>query len=185
MQAVIMRLSVRKAKPEDVPSILKMIRELARFESHFLKMKKVPVRATVALLRRYLFGRKRCAECLVAFCGSQPAGFALFFQDFSGYNARPGLYLEDLFVREPFRRQGVGLALMRKLGAIARQRRLERIRFLVFNVNTNALRFYQKRLGSFTLPGALVQQISGKALRTLDAGAKNAPKAAPAPVGRF
>ncbi len=96
-------LVIRPAAPEDVPVILELIRGLAAYErlSH-------AVTATAADLRATLFGERPAAEVLLAETGGETVGFALFFPNYSTFLGRPGLYLEDLFVREPWRGRGVG-----------------------------------------------------------------------------
>src|SRR5262245_653753 len=110
-------LDIRRATAADVPTILALIRELAEFErlSH-------EVVATEESLHASLFGDRPGAEILIAQLGSEVVGFALFFQNFSTFLGRPGMYLEDLFVRPPFRGHGCGEQLLRHLAGICVER---------------------------------------------------------------
>jgi GNAT superfamily N-acetyltransferase len=133
-------ITVRFATADDVPLLLQLIRALAAFE-------RAPdaVVATEADLRRHGFGPDRQFEAILAFLDGEPAGVALFHSRFSTWLGRPGLYLEDLFVTEEARRQGVGRRLMTRLAAIAVERGWGRIDFHVLDWNP-ARRFYH-RLG--------------------------------------
>ncbi|MDO5845302.1 MAG: GNAT family N-acetyltransferase [Methanocorpusculum sp.] len=106
-------LTIRFAEPEDVPLILSFIRELARYE----KMEEQVV-ATNELLHEWIFVQKK-AEVLIGEADGKPAGFALFFHNFSTFLGRAGIYLEDLFVRPEFRGRGFGTQFLRKLAQIA------------------------------------------------------------------
>src|SRR5688572_16994586 len=103
-------LVIRFASPDDAPSILSFIRELAEYEKLLHE-----VVADEAAIRATLFGAQPAAEVLIATLGNTPVGFALFFQTYSTFLAKPGLWLEDLFVRPPARGKGVGAALMAAL----------------------------------------------------------------------
>ena len=133
-------ITLRFAAPEDVGLLLQLIRELAAYE-------KAPdaVVATEEDLRRHGFGPAQRFEALLAFIDGEPAGFALFYPDFSTWHGRPGLYLEDLYVREWARGCGVGRRLMARLAAIAIERDWPAIHFMVFDWNP-AREFY-RRLG--------------------------------------
>ena len=133
-------ITVRFATAEDVPLLLRLIRELAAFE-------RAPdaVVATEADLLRHGFGAERSFEAILAFLDSEPAGCALFHTRFSTWLGRPGLYLEDLYVTEQARGQGVGRRLMTRLASIAVERGWGRIDFHVLDWNP-ARRFYH-RLG--------------------------------------
>ena len=129
-------ITVRFATADDVPLLLRLIRALAAFE-------KAPdaVVATEADLRRHGFGPERQFEAILAFLDGEPAGVALFHSRFSTWLGRPGLYLEDLYVTEEARGQGVGKRLMARLAAIAIERGWGRIDFHVLDWNP-ARRFY-------------------------------------------
>ena len=114
--------TVRPATAADVPTILQLIRELAEYE-------RAPdeVLATESQLREVLFGDKRAAEVLLAMEGNEAVGFAVYFFNFSTWLGRPGLYLEDLFVRPAIRGRGYGRALLQRLAQIAHERGCERM----------------------------------------------------------
>jgi len=112
-------LEIRPATERDVPLILSLIRELAEYErlSH-------EIVATEEILRDSLFGERPAAEVLLGYVGDDPAGFALFFHSFSTFLGRPGIYLEDLYVRPEFRGAGVGRVFLRHLARLAKDRGL-------------------------------------------------------------
>lgn len=164
-------LAIRFARAEDVPVILAFIRELAEYEklSH-------EVIADENALKTTLFGVRPGAEVLIAELGGtgasgfdrepEPVGFALFFQSYSTFLAKPGLYLEDLFVRPPARGKGVGGALMSALARIAVQRNYGRFEWSVLDWNEPALRFYAA-LGAKPQSEWTVQRLTGPALYEL------------------
>lgn len=156
---------IREATGEDVPLILALIRELADYERD-----PGAVVATEALLTEQLFGERPGAEVLIAELDGEPAGFALFFHNFSTWTGRRGLYLEDLFVRPAFRGAGIGLALMRQLAHIAVQRGCGRFEWSVLDWNTPAIDFYRK-LGAVGMDQWTVQRMDGEALHALAAQA--------------
>ena len=130
--------AIRSARVEDVPLILELIRDLATYE-------RAPdeVIATEEQLVAVLFGEKPVAEVLLAFEGKSPVGFAVFFHNFSTWLGRPGLYLEDLFVKPEKRGKGYGRALLVDLAKIARDRGCGRMEWAVLNWNEPAIRFYR------------------------------------------
>jgi GNAT superfamily N-acetyltransferase len=129
---------IRPAEAADVPLILAFIRGLAAYE------KLLPeVTATEEKLRATLFGPRPAAECVLAFADGVPAGFALFFTNYSTFLAQPGLYLEDLFVAPEFRGQGIGQALLRHLARLANQRGCGRMEWSVLDWNQPAIDFYE------------------------------------------
>ena len=132
------RLHIRPAEPEDVALLLDLIRELADYE-------KAPQEAvaTPELLRAALFGERPSAEAVIAEWQGEPAGFALFFHNFSTWLGKPGLYLEDLFVREDRRGRGIGKALLLHLARIARERGCGRMEWSVLDWNRPAIEFYE------------------------------------------
>ena len=155
---------LRPAAPADVPLILNLIRELAEFER--LAHEAV---GTEALLTEHLFGPRPAAEVLLAFAGDAeeaPAGFALYFQNFSTFLARPGIYLEDLFVRPEFRGQGLGRTLLERLARLALERGCGRFEWAVLDWNENAIGFY-KKLGATVLEDWRVCRVTGPALARL------------------
>jgi len=129
---------IRSARVEDVPLILELIRDLATYE-------RAPdeVIATEEQLVAVLFGEKPVAEVLLAFEGKSPVGFAVFFHNFSTWLGRPGLYLEDLFVKPEKRGKGYGRALLVDLAKIARDRGCGRMEWAVLNWNEPAIKFYR------------------------------------------
>ena len=154
-------LVIRFAVPEDTPTILAFIRELAEYEhlSH-------EVTADEETLHTSLFGLRRAADVLIAELAGAPVGFALFFQSFSTFLAKPGLYLEDLFVRPAARGKGVGAALMGSLARIAVQRSYGRFEWAVLDWNEPALRFYAT-VGAKPQSEWTVQRLTGDALVAL------------------
>jgi GNAT superfamily N-acetyltransferase len=129
---------IRPARVEDVPLILDLIRDLATYE-------RAPkeVTATEEQLLAVLFGEKPVAEVLLAFEEKSPVGFAVFFHNFSTWLGRPGLYLEDLFVKPEKRGKGYGRALLVDLAKIARDRGCGRMEWAVLNWNEPAIKFYR------------------------------------------
>ena len=129
---------IRSAQVEDVPIILQLIRDLATYE-------RAPdeVTATEEQLVDVLFGERPAAEVLLAFEGQSPVGFAVFFYNFSTWLGRPGLYLEDLFVKPQKRGKGYGRALLIELAKIARERDCGRMEWAVLNWNEPAIEFYR------------------------------------------
>jgi GNAT superfamily N-acetyltransferase len=129
---------IRPARVEDVPVILQLICDLATYE-------RAPheVTATEEQLIDVLFGERPAAEVLLAFEGQSPVGFAVFFYNFSTWLGRPGLYLEDLFVKPEKRGKGYGRALLVELAKIARERECGRMEWAVLNWNEPAIKFYR------------------------------------------
>jgi GNAT superfamily N-acetyltransferase len=158
-------LSVRAAKPDDIPLILALVRELALYE-------KAPeqVTATEEMLRRNLFGegfgRGPVAECVIGELDGGPQGFALYFINFSTWLAKPGLYLEDLFVRPQVRGRGLGRALLAHLARVAVERGCGRFEWSVLDWNTPAIGFY-KALGATPMDEWTVFRMTGEALEKL------------------
>jgi GNAT superfamily N-acetyltransferase len=129
---------IRAATVEDVPIILQLIRDLAAYE-------RAPdeVVATQEQLADVLFGEKAAAEVLLAFEGESPVGFAVYFYNFSTWLGRPGLYLEDLFVKPEKRGKGYGRALLVELAKNARDRGCGRMEWAVLDWNEPAIKFYR------------------------------------------
>jgi GNAT superfamily N-acetyltransferase len=129
---------IRSARVQDVPIILQLIRDLATYE-------RAPdeVTATKEQLVDVLFGEKPAAEVLLAFEGESPVGFAVYFYNFSTWLGRPGLYLEDLFVKPEKRGKGYGRALLVALAKIARDRGCGRMEWAVLDWNEPAIKFYR------------------------------------------
>ena len=155
-------LRIRPATETDIPLIHRFIRELAEYErlAH-------EVRATEDSLRTTLFGNPRYAEVLIAESGvDEPVGFALFFHNYSTFLGRPGLYLEDLYVRPDLRGHGYGRALLVRLAQIARERNCGRLEWAVLNWNESAIRFYRS-LGALPMDQWKVYRLTGAALDAL------------------
>jgi GNAT superfamily N-acetyltransferase len=154
-------LSIRPAEPADVAEILLFIRELAEYEKLAHE-----VVASEEALHEHLFGARPAAEVLLGQLDGQPAGFALYFQSFSTFLARPGIYLEDLYVRPAARGHGLGAALLARLAAIAVERGCGRLEWSVLDWNEPAIDFY-KRLGAVPMDGWTVHRVTGNALSVL------------------
>lgn len=154
-------LSIRPATSEDVGPILQLIRELAEYEklSH-------EVVATEETLRKSLFGDRRFAEALIGEVEGQPAGFALFFHNFSTFLGRPGIYLEDLYVRPEARGSGLGRALLVYLAGLALERGCGRLDWSVLDWNEPAIGFY-KSVGAAPVDGWTGYRVTGEALERL------------------
>lgn len=155
------RTSIRPATPADVPLILSLIRELALYE----KLEHV-VAATEDDLRHALFGDRPVVEAVIASLDDTPAGFALFFPNFSTFLGKPGLYLEDLYVRPAARRVGLGRELMKHLAQLAVERGWGRFEWSVLDWNEPSIRFY-KNLGAEPLDEWTTFRVTGKALKQL------------------
>ena len=160
-----MSLNIRRARPGEAGLVLAFIRELAEYEKLAHE-----VVATEADLRQSLFGARPAAECLIAESGGKPAGFALFFHNFSTFLGKPGLYLEDLYVKPELRGQGVGRKLLAHLARLAVSRGCGRFEWAVLDWNEPAIRFYQG-LGARMLQDWRVNRVTGDALVKLAAEA--------------
>jgi len=156
-------IKIRSATPEDVPQILQFIKELAEYEKLAHE-----VTATEDILRRNLFSERRAAEVLLASEGDVPVGFAVFFHNFSTFLGKPGIYLEDLFVRPAFRGRGYGKALLIHIARIAKERDCGRIEWSVLDWNEPAIRFYRS-IGAVPLSEWTVQRMSREAIEQLAA----------------
>jgi GNAT superfamily N-acetyltransferase len=154
-------LAIRLATAVDVPAILGFIRALARYE----KLEHEVV-ASEAALHATLFGDRPAAEVLLAEFAGTPVGFALFFPSYSTFLAKPGLYLEDLFVDPAARGIGIGIALMSALARITVARNYGRFEWSVLDWNQPALDFY-RRLGAVPMSEWTVQRLTGAPLAAL------------------
>ena len=134
-----MTLHIRTAKPGDAGLVLDFIRKLAAYENRLDE-----VVAGEAELDAALFGETARAYCDIAEWEGTPVGFAVWFYNFSTFRGRPGLYLEDLFVRPDHRGQGIGEALLRHLARLAVQRGCARMEWAVLNWNKRAIEFYER-----------------------------------------
>jgi GNAT superfamily N-acetyltransferase len=158
-----MTLSIRSASATDIPLIAQFIRDLAEYErlAH-------EVRFDEAVLEAKLFGPRPYAEVLIGEIDGAPQGFALFFHNFSTFEGKPGVYLEDLFVRPEARGAGLGKALLKKLAAIAVERDCARLEWSVLDWNEPAIQFY-KALGAKPMDEWTIYRVDGTALAKLAA----------------
>lgn len=156
-------IGIRPASEEDVPLILSFIKELAEYErlSH-------EVSATEELLRFHLFGERREAEVVIGQHADEPAGFALFFHNFSTFLGRPGIYLEDLYVKPAFRGNGIGRAMLVYLAGLARERDCGRLEWSVLDWNEPAIGLY-RGIGAVPMDDWTVYRVAGEALQKLAA----------------
>ena len=152
---------IRPAVEDDVPLVLALIRELAEYErlAH-------EVSATEADIREALFGPAPGAEAVIAMVGERPAGFALYFHNFSTFAGKRGLYLEDLYVRPEHRGRGIGRRVLRHLARLARDRGCRRFEWSVLDWNAPAIRSY-RRAGAVPMDGWTVYRVTGAALDRL------------------
>ncbi len=154
-------LTISDATPDDAALIVRMIHGLAEYErlAHECKATEEKVRGT-------LFAEPRYAECVIARFGDEAVGFALFFHNYSTFAARPGLYLEDLYVLPEHRGHGVGRELLRHLARIAVKRECARFEWAVLDWNEPAIGFY-KSLGAKPMDDWTVYRLTGEALQEL------------------
>jgi GNAT superfamily N-acetyltransferase len=163
MSITLPALRIVPATERDVPVILRMIKGLADYErlaEH--------VTATEERLRTTLFGPRPAAEVLIGYAGDEPAGFALFFQNYSTFLAQPGIYLEDLFVVPQWRAHGFGRQLLAHLATLAVERGCGRLEWSVLDWNEPAIGFY-KKLGALPMEDWTIFRLSGDALEQLAA----------------
>lgn len=158
-----MTVSIRVAAPADLPLIARFIRDLAEYEKLAHE-----VRFDEAKLGERLFGSRPYAEVLIAEDDGTPVGFALFFHNFSTFEGRPGVYLEDLFVVPEARGKGVGKMLLSRLAALAIERDCARLEWWVLDWNTPAIDFYRS-LGARPMDEWTVNRVDGEALKALAA----------------
>jgi GNAT superfamily N-acetyltransferase len=156
-------LLIRDARPEDVPLLLQLLRELAEYERLADR-----VRATEELFDRALFSERPAAEALIAERGGEAVGYALFFPTFSTFLAIQGIWLEDLFVRPGHRKSGAGRALLAAVAARARERGAERLEWSALDWNELALGFY-RGLGAQRMDEWVTHRLVGEPLRSLAA----------------
>lgn len=159
-----MSISIRPASAADLPLIAQLIRDLAEYErlAH-------EVRFDDDVLAAKLFGPRPYAEVVIGEINGVAQGFALFFHNFSTFEGRPGIYLEDLFVRPEARGSGLGKALLSHLAALAVERDCARLEWSVLDWNEPAIGFY-KKLGARLMDEWTVMRVDGDALTQLGAG---------------
>ncbi len=154
-------IHIKPALENDIPLIYSFIKEFADYihQSH-------EVVATEEDLCEALFGPKRYAEIVIARLDDRPVGLAVFFHNFSTFLGKPGIYLEDLYIRSEFRKMGIGKALLEYLAKLAVERGCARFEWAVLDWNESAMEFY-KRLGAVPLDDMTVFRIAGESLKTL------------------
>ncbi len=159
-------VSLRPATRADVPAVARLIRALAEYErlAH-------ECHADEAALEAHLFGPRPYAEVLIAEAGGEPAGFALFFHNYSTFLTKPGIYLEDLFVVPERRGLGLGRRLLEALAALAVERGCGRLEWSVLKWNAPAIGFYE-RLGAVPMAEWQVYRLTGEPLAALARGAR-------------
>lgn len=159
-----MTLSIRSARAEDIPLIAQFIRDLAEYErlAH-------EVRFDEAVLQAKLFGPRPYAEVLIGEIDGESQGFALFFHNFSTFEGKPGIYLEDLFVRPEARGSGLGKALLKRLAALAVERDCARLEWSVLDWNEPSIQFYLG-LGAKAMDEWTIYRVDGGALGELVKG---------------
>ena len=153
--------AIREATPDDVALILRFIRELAEYER--LRDRCI---ATEERVRETLFGARRYAEVIIGEEDGVPAGFALFFHNYSTFLARPGIYLEDLYVTPEARGRGYGKALLQRLAQLAVERECGRVEWAVLTWNAPSIAFYES-LGAVPLDDWRIFRLTGDALERL------------------
>jgi GNAT superfamily N-acetyltransferase len=153
--------SIRIAKKEDAPTILRFIEGIADYEklSH-------EVEATIEKIETYLFEDKSYAHCLLAFENENPVGFALYFHNYSTFVSKPGIYLEDLFVDPNYRGKGYGKKLLLQLVQTAKENNLGRVEWSVLDWNQPAIDFYES-LGAKPMKGWTVYRLNEEAISEL------------------
>ena len=153
--------AIRPAVPQDAPALFALICELADFEKLLSSMT-----ATEDDIRQALFGPSPCVEALLVEKNNEPVAFALYFETFSTFAGRRGIYLEDLYVRPEFRGKKLGTLLLAHLGKIAFDRGCARFEWTVLDWNTPAIEFY-KKMGAEPMSEWTVQRVSGESLAKL------------------
>jgi len=152
---------IRQATVADVPLILTFIRALAEYEKLVHE-----VVATEETLRESLFGERKVAEVVIGYFDGEPVSFALFFHNFSTFLGRPGIYLEDLFVKPEMRGKGIGKVMLAFLARLAKDRGCGRLEWWVLNWNEPAIRFYRS-IGATPMDEWTVHRVTGDALEQL------------------
>lgn len=155
------KLRITQAEEQDIPLILSFVRKLAEYEKLLDR-----VITDERTLRENLFGEQRTAEVIFAYVDDQPAAFAVYFQNFSTFVGRAGIYLEDLFVEPSYRSRGVGKALLIYLANLVKQRGAYCLQWAVLDWNKPAIDFYHK-LGAISLDDWKIFRLSGSALDRL------------------
>lgn len=152
---------VREATAKDVSMILAFIKELAAYEKLLHE-----VTATEEILEETLFGEKPNAKVVIGYLANVPVTFALYFHNFSTFLGRPGIYLEDLFVKPEVRGKGIGKKMLAYLAHLAKKLNCGRLEWWVLNWNKDAIEFY-KRIGTDPMNEWTVHRVTGEALNNL------------------
>ncbi|HZH71067.1 MAG TPA: GNAT family N-acetyltransferase [Mariniphaga sp.] len=147
-------LVIRYAEEKDLDIILNLIKELAVYEKLSDE-----VTATKDILKENLFGERKYAEVLIAEYNGDAAGQALFFHNFSTFKGKPGIYLEDLYVKPEYRGKGIGKALLNKIIETAKERNCARVEWAVLNWNQPAIEFY-KKIGAVEMSDWLIYRLT-------------------------
>jgi len=161
--------AIRPARPDDVEAIAAMVCELAEYERLAGE-----ARATPDDFRRHLFGDRPAAEAAIAEVGTDPVGLALWFTTFSTFLGRPGIYLEDIYVRPPHRGRGIGKALLGMVARLAIDRGSGRLEWSVLNWNAPAIGFYEA-MGARPVAGWTVYRLTGDPLQLMARGPEDPP----------
>jgi GNAT superfamily N-acetyltransferase len=156
-----MQLTIERAVERDIPAIVRLVRLLAKYE----KLEHSMV-STEDDFTKALFGPQRSVDALMAYADETAVGFALYFYNFSTFEGRRGIYLEDLYVEPEYRGRGIGKALLRRLAAIAKQENCGRMEWSVLTWNQPSIDFYH-RLGAVTLDDWRTFRLTGEALDRL------------------
>jgi len=155
------KIKIRSAEIKDSEIILKLIKELSVYE----KLSHTVINNEV-LLKENLFGKRKFAEVLIADFENQPVGFALFFHNYSTFVGKPGIYLEDLYVKPEMRGKGIGKALFLELIKIAKERNCGRVEWSVLNWNKSAIDFY-KSMGAIPMDEWTVYRLTSDKIEEL------------------
>lgn len=152
---------IKRASENDVPLILSFIKELAEYEKLLHE-----VVATEAILKETLFGDKAHAEMIIGYLNEKPVSFALYFHNFSTFLGRPGIYLEDLYVKPEVRGKGIGQKMLAYLARLTKERKCGRLEWRVLDWNETAINFY-KHIGAKAMDEWTVYRVTDKALDDL------------------
>lgn len=152
---------IRQAQRTDCDALFKLIQELAAYEKLSDR-----VTGTAQALETHLFGEQAFVEALVAECEGQLSGFALFFTSYSTFLTKPGLYLEDLFVQERYRGQGIGKALLKGVAQVVHDRGYGRLEWSVLDWNEPSIAFY-RRMGAEVLPDWRICRVTEQSLQAV------------------
>jgi GNAT superfamily N-acetyltransferase len=155
------KLTIRPAVEQDAPVLLFLIKELAVFE----KLADRVINSEEAV-RETLFGQKTYAEAEIAYWEDEPAGMVIFFHNYSTFLGKPGLYIEDLFVREKFRGRGIGKALFLECARLAKERNCGRMEWVV--LDWNPARMFYEKMGAYPLTEWLIYRMDEDALENLN-----------------